>query len=104
MTQNETEFGGLRMPAWDQSWRGAQFTNLWLEWVINKKIKNKMLSVLQSLNTDTVFHGVGIKSIFDEDTVSSDARLPVCLGEQFLLQSGHFLTRKTLLGLTTFPG
>lgn len=42
-----------------------------------------MLSVLQSLNADTVSHGVGIKSIFDEDTVSSEAQLPVCLGEQF---------------------
>lgn len=42
-----------------------------------------MLSVLQTLNTDTVSHRVGIKSIFDEDTVSSGAQLPVCLGEQF---------------------
>lgn len=42
-----------------------------------------MLNILQSLNADTVFHRVGIKSIFDEDIVSSDAQLPVSLGEEF---------------------
>lgn len=62
-----------------------------------------MLSVLQSLNTDTVSHRVSIKSIFDEDTVSSNAQLPVCLGEQFLTAIWTFSHKEDIIGLNNFP-
>lgn len=42
-----------------------------------------MLNTSQSLNTDTVFHRLGIKSVFDEDILSRDAQLPVSLAEEF---------------------
>lgn len=43
----------------------------------------------------TVFHRVGIKLISVEDTVSSNAQVPVSLGEEFNCNLNIFLTRKT---------